>query len=72
VISTSILTLNPRYVDLEGRLFEVQQEYARLQTQVSKRQREIEYKIESERRNFEARVKKMQVEFEHAASTAMG
>ena len=51
---------------------DVQQEYARLQSQVSVRQQDIEYRIEAERRNFEVRIKKLQTEFEHASSTAMG
>ncbi len=61
-----------RFLDLEIRVGEVQEEYARLQSQVATRQQDIEYRIEAERRNFEVRIKKLQAEFEHASSTAMG
>ncbi|CAD7949097.1 unnamed protein product [Amoebophrya sp. A25] len=61
-----------KYADMESRYAKVQSEYARLQTQVAQRQQDIEYRIEAERRNFEVRIKKMQTEFEHASSTAMG
>jgi len=61
-----------KYSDLEARYAKIQAEYARLQNQVAQRQQDIEYRIEAERRNFEVRIKKMQTEFEHASSTAMG
>ena len=58
--------------DLEARYLRVQEDHARIQNQVASKQVDLEYRIEAERRNFESRIKKLQSEFEHAASTAQG
>ncbi len=61
-----------KFGDLESRFLRVQEEYSRLQSKVANKQSDLEYRIESERRNFETRLRRLQSEFEHAASTSQG